>query len=71
MGPEFYLQIANFLNLFLQLIEQLFKFLDFGKLLIDMLHFVRLFLNIGLHDVLVSEDSELLLNVRSLFLSNF
>lgn len=61
MGPEFYLEVTNFLNGFRHLSLKSFKFNDVSEFRIDVLVLLVVILDILLNNVLVPKDGELLL----------
>jgi len=70
MSPELYLQVTNFLNRFLHLTEESFKFNDIRKLWVDIFVVSMILLDVLFNYVFIPEDGELLLK-RWLFLLGY
>lgn len=69
MSPEFDLMVADFLYLFLHLLEQSFELLHISELLINVLHLLTFLLNVEFYDVLIPEYSKPLLYSRPFLVS--
>jgi len=70
MSPELYLQFTNFLNRFLHLTEESFKFNDIRQLWVDIFVVSMILLDVLFNYVFIPEDGELLLK-RWLFLLGY
>ena len=67
MSPEFYLEIANFLNCFLHFPKKSFKLYHIRKFRVHIFMILVVLPDILFYDILVPEDRKLLLQRRFLF----